>query len=48
MSIVHGASDINNSGDYFKLKNNYVLSALYCFDTGRGLLPSNLQKFMKK
>jgi hypothetical protein len=25
MSIVDGASDISDSGDYFRLKNNYVL-----------------------
>jgi len=42
MSIVHGASDINNSGDYFRLKNNYILSAFYCFDTGCGILKRNV------
>jgi hypothetical protein len=38
---VDGSSDITNSGDYFRLKNNYVFATFYCFDTGCGILKGN-------
>ena len=36
MSIVDGASDIIDSGDYFRLKNNYVLPRFIALILGVG------------
>jgi hypothetical protein len=36
MSIVDGASDINDYGDYFRLKNNYVLPRFIALILGVG------------